>query len=619
MIQKVARHHLIPLDKEQLDNLQSIFVTLSNTQLIWISGYLWGLASHDTKDIDNKINTVHALSQNATSATNNLSVLSKIFIISASQTGNARRLAEQLRDNFLTAHLDVILVNAGDFKFKTIATVKFLIVIVSTYGEGEPPEEAIPLYKYLFSSRALSMRDTYFAVFSLGDRSYKYFAKAGKDLDHRLEALGACRLYKCVDADLDFQDIANSWIKQMVLLFQKKLNLNLVNVQNNQEFNIVSSKQTDVIYCQDMPFVACLLVKQKITSRLSLKDIHHLEIDITNSNLMYTPGDALGVWYENDFCVVHEILKLLHFTGNEQVEIKGKLMLLSEALCHCYELIKNMPVVVKNIATVTQDTTLLNLLSDNNAEKLNKFCMTTSIIDMMRCVSVKLSPQQLLQILCPMKPRFYSISSSQVEVGVGEVHITVGVVRYKINGDRNTGNASGYLVDRLQENDNVRVFIQSNNNFRLPTDSNVSIIMIGAGTGIAPFRAFMQQRSADKALGKNWLFFGNLRFIDDFLYQVEWQRYVKDGLLNRIDTAWSRDQNHKIYVQNKLLQNSAELWSWIQEGAHVYVCGDANRMARDVEYTLISLTSKHGDMSIEKAQEFWHDMRTQRRYQRDIY
>lgn len=616
MMKNVLCHNITPFTKEQLDTFQSIFSKLSNAQLIWISGYLWGLSCNalvsEGKNIDHTCKSTHI---------ENVGIAKdlQIVIVSASQTGNARKIAEQLRDSFIASNLGIVLFNAADFKFKQISKVKFLIVIISTHGEGDPPEEAILLYKYLFSKRAVRMEDTNFIVFGLGDRSYSNFAQAGRDLDNRLEELGACRLYKRIDADLDFQETADVWIKEIVFLFQEKLSDYFVQKKNNEASNVIFNQKKRIVYCKEFPFFGCLLTRQKITSRLSLKDVHHLEINITNSNLIYWPGDALGVWYENDVHLVHEILELLHLTGDEEVKVKGKLMILSEALrCH-YELTKNTPVLIKDMARVTKNQMLLDLLLDSNTEKLKSFFTITPIVEMLRYICVKLSPQDLLQVLRPIQPRFYSISSAQSEVGIEEVHITVGVIRYKFNGRFRTGGASGYLVDRLKENDNVRVFIVSNNNFRLPKNLQTPVIMIGAGTGIAPFRAFMQQRSSDGATGKNWLFFGNLRFVDDFLYQVEWQRYVKEGLLTKINTAWSRDQYHKVYVQDKLLQNSVELWSWIQEGAYVYICGDASRMAIDVEQALVRLTSKLGDMSIEKANEFWDNMRVQRRYQRDIY
>ncbi|URJ30203.1 NADPH-dependent assimilatory sulfite reductase flavoprotein subunit [Blochmannia endosymbiont of Camponotus sp.] len=606
MMKKIIHNEITPLTSEQLNDLQSIFATLSNSQLIWVSGYLWGLINAIQTD---KITNVSEKNKIINFVPNK-----KITLISASQTGNARQLAEQLRDDINAINLDVILFNARDYKFKKIAEEALLIIITSTYGEGEPPEEAIALHKYLFSNKAVKMENTYFAVFSFGDRSYEYFAKAGKDFDHRLEELGAHRLCDRVDVDIDFKEEANIWRKKIVLLLKKKITNTSVFDQINKVHKTIQVNH--ILYNRAHPFVAYLSTRQKVTSRNSLKDVHHLEIDITDSNISYQPGDSLGVWYENDPNLIDELLELLGLKGTEEIQIKGKLTSLNEALKNHYELTHNSTIVVKNMANITQNKILRDLCSDQ--EKLNTFILTTPIIEMMHHMSVKINAQELLQILRPMQPRFYSISSAQSEVGE-EVHITVSAIRYKINERFRTGGASSYLVDRIKENDKIRIFIEPNDNFRLPKDSNVPIIMIGAGTGIAPFRAFMQQRATDGALGKNWLFFGNLRFIDDFIYQVEWQHYFKNGVLTKIDTAWSRDQNYKIYVQNKLLKNSAEVWSWIQEGAHIYVCGDAKYMAKDVDKTLIMLTSQHGSMNLDKANEFWDEMRIKQRYQRDIY
>lgn len=606
MMKKTANNEITPLTSEQLDYIQSFLVTLSSSQLIWVSGYLWGL----TRVVES--NKVTDISTNAN--IENVHLNKTITLISASQTGNARQLAEQLRQDIDAVNLDVVLFNAGDYKFKQIYKETLLIIITSTYGEGEPPEEAIELHRYLLSNKAVKMTNTHFAVFSFGDRSYEHFAKAGKDFDNRLEELGAHRLCDRIDVDIDFEEEANIWRKKIVLLLKKKIISTSVFNKNNKICSIEPVKHT--VYNKEYPLTACLSTRRKITSRNSLKDVHHLEIDITDSNLHYQPGDALGVWYKNDLDLINELLELLRLKGTEKVQVKKESMSLSTALQKHYELTHNTSVVVKNIATISQDKMLLDLL--RNQEKLNKFIAITPIIEMMHRVSFSITPQKLLQILRPMQPRFYSISSAQSEVG-NEIHITVSVVRYKTNERFRTGGASGYLVDRIKENEKIRIFIEPNNNFRLPKNPNIPVIMIGAGTGIAPFRAFMQQRFTDDASGKNWLFFGNLKFIDDFLYQIEWQRYFRDGLLTKIDTAWSRDQNDKIYVQNKLLKNGAELWSWIQEGAHIYVCGDAKRMAQDVDKALVTLTSKYGNMDLDKANEFWHKMRMYHRYQRDIY
>lgn len=601
------------LTSEQLEQLRSFLKNLSENQLIWISGYIWGLIGDHSfkKSIINsdKIEVLEELDKCSIT-------YPQITIIVASQTGNARKIAQQLHDELAVMNLNVILFNAGDYVYKKIADITLLIFITSTHGNGEPPEEAIPLYQYLFSKNAPKLKNTSFVVLSLGDRSYEHFAKAGKDFDKRFEELGGHRLYNRVDVDTDFSHDVKIWKKQIISYITSK---QTDAVKLNKYHNIKNNKNNSnfVIYSKESPFIAHLSNRQKITSRNSEKDIHHLEIDIKDSNISYQPGDALGVWYENDLNLVNELLKIVHLTGNESVEIKkGKVIFLYEALQKHYELTQNHPIVIKKIATISKNKSLSILLKQH--DQLKNFMSQTPLIDIMRQVSITLTPQDLLKILRPMKPRFYSIASAQSEVGE-EIHITVSAVRYKINGYFRAGGASSYLIDRIQENDELRVFVEPNQNFRLPNNSNISIIMIGVGTGIAPFRAFMQQRALNRSTGKNWLFFGNPKFVDDFLYQIEWQRYVKSGLLNKIDTAWSRDQDHKIYVQDKILQNSAEFWDWIQSGTHVYVCGDAKYMAHDVEQALILLTSRQGCMSLEEANDFWNNMRIQHRYQRDVY
>ncbi|RTF14574.1 NADPH-dependent assimilatory sulfite reductase flavoprotein subunit, partial [Serratia marcescens] len=369
-------------------------------------------------------------------------------------------------------------------------------------------------------------------------------------------------------------------------------------------------------YSKEQPLTAQLAVNQKITGRASDKDVRHIEIDLGDSGLRYQPGDALGVWFDNDPALVDELVQLLWLKGDEPVEVEGQTLPLAQALRSHFELTQNTTPIVDKYAALSRDEKLIGLLADKAA--LQQYAHNTPIVDMVRQAPADLSADQLVGLLRPLTPRLYSIASSQAE-NESEVHITVGVVRYDIDGRARSGGASGFLADRLEEDGDVRVFIEHNDNFRLPANPEAPVIMIGPGTGIAPFRAFMQQRDADGAGGKNWLFFGNPHFTEDFLYQVEWQRYVKDGLLTRIDLAWSRDQQHKIYVQDKLREQGAEVWRWIQEGAHIYVCGDANRMAKDVENTLLELVAEHGGMDTEQADEFLSELRLERRYQRDVY
>ena len=563
MTTQVPPSALLPLNPEQLARLQAATTDLTPTQLAWVSGYFWGVLNQQPA----------ALAATPAPAAE----MPGITIISASQTGNARRVAEALRDDLLAEKLNVKLVNAGDYKFKQIASEKLLIVVTSTQGEGEPPEEAVALHKFLFSKKAPKLENTAFAVFSLGDSSYEFFCQSGKDFDSKLAELGGERLLDRVDADVEYQAAASEWRARVVDALKSRAPV--AAPSQSVATGVVNEIHTSP-YSKDAPLVASLSVNQKITGRNSEKDVRHIEIDLGDSGLRYQPGDALGVWYQNDPALVKELVELLWLKGDEPVTVEGKTLPLNEALQWHFELTVNTANIVENYATLTREA--------------------------------------LINLLRPLTPRLYSIASSQAEVE-NEVHVTVGVVRYDVEGRARAGGASSFLADRVEEEGELRVFIEHNDNFRLPANPETPVIMIGPGTGIAPFRAFMQQRAADEAPGKNWLFFGNPHFTEDFLYQVEWQRYVKEGVLTRIDLAWSRDQKEKIYVQDKLREQGAELWRWINDGAHIYVCGDANRMAKDVEQALLEVIAEFGGMDTEAADEFLSELRVERRYQRDVY
>ncbi|WP_423060853.1 NADPH-dependent assimilatory sulfite reductase flavoprotein subunit [Citrobacter portucalensis] len=590
---------LLPLNPEQLARLQAATTDFTPAQLAWVSGYFWGVLNQQP-------------GSNAV-ATAPVAEMPGVTLISASQTGNARRVAEALRDDLIAAKLNVTLINAGDYKFKQIANEKLLIVVASTQGEGEPAEEAVALHKFLFSKKAPKLDNTAFAVFGLGDTSYEFFCQAGKDFDTKLAELGGERLLDRVDADVEYQAAAAQWRARLVdVLKARAPAAPSVQVAANGAVNEVHSSP----YTKEAPLTASLAVNQKITGRDSQKDVRHIEIDLGDSGLRYQPGDALGVWYQNDPALVKELVELLWLKGDEPVTVEGKTLSLAEALQWHFELTVNTGNIVENYATLTRSETLLPLVGDK--AQLQHYAATTPIVDMVRFSPAQLDAQTLVDLLRPLTPRLYSIASSQAEVE-SEVHVTVGVVRYEIEGRARAGGASSFLADRVEEEGEVRVFIEHNDNFRLPANPQTPVIMIGPGTGIAPFRAFMQQRAADGAEGKNWLFFGNPHFTEDFLYQVEWQRYVKEGVLSRIDLAWSRDQKEKVYVQDKLRQQGAELWRWINDGAHIYVCGDANRMAKDVEQALLEVIAEFGGMDIEAADEFLSELRIERRYQRDVY
>ncbi|MTC46255.1 NADPH-dependent assimilatory sulfite reductase flavoprotein subunit [Providencia sp. wls1922] len=591
----------LPISTEQLGRLQTAVGDYSSHQLAWLSGYLWGMVNQNSAQSES------VPASNAPQET--------VTIISASQTGNARRLAEQLREKLLSEKISANLVNAGDYKFKQINQEKVVIVVASTQGEGEPAEEAVALHKYLNSKKAPDLSAAHYAVFALGDSSYEHFCQAGKDFDSQFEKLGASALLPRVDADVEYQALADEWVSSLTQILKARVpaqsDSQLINTQSGSVNQLDSSP-----YTKTAPLTASLLSNQKITGRGSDKDVRHIEIDLGNSGLRYQPGDALGVWFDNDPALVDELISLLWLQGDEDVFIGQQRHSLRDALTYQLELTQNTHLIVEKYAQLSKDDSLLGLISDKPA--IMQYAQTTPIVDMVRQAAAQPSAQEFVDLLRPLTPRLYSISSSQAEA-TDEVHATVGVVRYEIDGRPRTGGASGFLADRLNEGDELRVFIEHNDNFRLPADSNTPVIMIGPGTGIAPFRAFLQQRDNDGSEGKNWLFFGNPHFVDDFLYQVEWQRYVKDGLLTHISLAWSRDQAEKVYVQDKLREQGSEVWDWIQQGAHIYVCGDANRMAKDVEQALLDVISEHGHMDEEQADDFLSELRVMRRYQRDVY
>lgn len=585
------------------DELKKIIENYNDKQLAWLSGYLWGRAEKSS---------VEQVLPSTTLPSNMTQAEQKVTIISASQTGNARRVANELSQDIERLGIAVTHLPAGEYKAKKLSQEEILILVTSTQGEGEPPEEALLLYKYLFAAKAPKLTHLQFAVFGLGDASYPKFCQAAKDFDQRFAELDAQRLLVRVDADTDFQTVSTSW-RQAVI--DKLSQLQLSNTQSPTE-NSTSIAVNSSLYHRDNPFIATVNVNQKITSRDSDRDIRHIELDLSDSNLHYQPGDAVGVWYQNSNELVEEILSITQLAGETPVEHHGQQIALKTVLTEYVELTQNTPIIIEKYAQAVQHPELLTLIGDREA--LLEMSQTLPLVDMLNRYRGKIEVQTFVELLRPLTPRFYSIASAQDEVG-SEVHLTVNVVRYQVDDKIRMGGASGFLANQIADQDQVKIFIEHNDNFRLPDDTHAPIIMIAAGTGIAPFRAFLQQRASQGATGKNWLFFGNPHFISDFLYQVEWQSYVKEGLLTRIDLAWSRDQAEKIYVQDKLIAQASDIWQWLQEGAFIYVCGDAKRMAKAVDLALQQILMTQAQYSQEQAISYLDELRSQKRYQRDVY
>lgn len=588
--------HLAPLSDEQQRQLSQALSTLNTQQLAWVSGYLYGLSQSGQQPV--------ATSTAAVAPGGSLTILY------GSQTGNAKGVASAIKAQAEARGLPVTLTSMADYKPKQLKKETHLLVVVSTYGEGEPPESAVDLYEQLKKGKVGKLEGLKFAVLGLGDSSYEFFCQTGKDFDSLLTKAGADRVHELASLDVDYQDAAKAWGEQAVNAIAATLS---AGPAGSSVASAVQQAVGHSQYSKENPFPARLSVNQKITGRDSTKDIRHIEISLEESGIRYQPGDALGIWFDNDTDLVGEVLALAGLSGDEATA-RGDLR--SELTRH-FELTRLHGGFITGLADISDNAALKDLAGDK--AQINALVASAQVVDVLKRFPTVLAAEQLLGLLRPLTPRLYSIASSQSEVEE-EVHLTVGVVRYpQEDGTVRSGAASSYLADRLAEDAEVRVFVEHNDNFRLPSNPDTPVIMVGPGTGIAPFRAFLQEREAQGAEGKNWLFFGNPHFTQDFLYQVEWQRYVKSGLLSKISLAFSRDQANKIYVQDRLREAGLELYQWLEAGAHFYVCGDANHMAKDVQEALLDVIAEHGQKSREEAEEYLSELRRAKRYQRDVY
>ena len=585
--------------------LAAQITALNPLQLAWLSGYCWSQAGGQAVQ--------PGIGAPAAVAPAPAAEPLRVAVISASQTGNARKVAAELQQRLAAAGVNAVHAAAADYKPKNIAGEQLVLLVTSTQGEGEPPEEALSLYKLLSGKKAPKLSGLKFAVLGLGDSSYPMFCGAGKSFDELLAKLGGERLLERQDCDLEYQAEAAAWLDKIVPLVGSLAAAPAAATGTGNASGSPAPAAPASAYNKANPFPATLLVRQKITGRDSEKDVRHIEIDLSGSGLQYRAGDALGVWFENDPAVVDEILAAVSLKGDEPVNAGGQGKTVREALLHDWEIGLNTPQFVQGYAEISGNPELKQAAADASA-----YAAANPIAGIVSQYPAALTAEQLAGLLRPLAPRLYSISSAPEEVGE-EVHLTVGVLRYEHNGIPRTGAASGFLGERLEEEGSVRVFVEENPRFRLPENSDTPVIMIGAGTGVAPFRAFMQQRAANGDSGKNWLIFGNQHFTQDFLYQTEWQGWAKDGLLNKYDFAWSRDQEEKIYVQHEIREEAAELWQWLQQGAHIYVCGDASRMAKDVEQALLDTIAEQGGLSADDADEYLDNLRQEGRYQRDVY
>jgi len=584
---------LVPtLSEAKLGAFVGLADGLSSEALLWLSGYAAGLAARSTPTAANAAPSTQATPQAAPTLT----------IVYGSQTGNSRRIAEGLAARLEAAGVATRLFRADIYPTPELKREKFLQVVISTQGDGDPPDDARSWFEFVTGSKAPRLPSLKFGVLGLGDSSYPKFCETARLLDARLEQLGASRWHALAQADVDIDAVADPWLEALVPIARSELAVPAA----KDKVTALRAPSALPAISRARPFNARVLANQRITGRDSDRDTRHVELSLENSGLEYEPGDALGVWPTNPSALVDEVLRSLRLDGDEPVEHSNESHPLRAWLEQRRELTRlDRPFLARH-AALSGDETLARLLEPANGSELREWLGTRQPIDVIQGSPAHWTASTLVAALRPLAPRLYSIASSRKAVGE-EAHLVVGHVEYENAGARRWGAASHYLATRIEEA-TASIFIEANERFRLPADGSRDIIMIGAGTGIAPFRGFVQERSETGARGRNWLVFGNPRFSSDFLYQLEWQRALRQGQLQRLDLAFSRDGAQRTYVQQRLREQASQLRAWIDKGAYLYVCGKEATLGRDVHATLLGILGDQRD-----------ELQREGRYLRDVY
>lgn len=600
-----------PFNQEQVELLNQLLPILTETQQIWLGGYL---SASQLATQSNASGSVAVLEAPATQ----LEVISKeVTILYGSQTGNGQALAEKLTKNLKAEEYQVTLASMNEFKPNALKKIENLLLIVSTHGEGDPPDNALPFHEFLHSKRAPKLENLQFSVLSLGDSSYEFFCKTGKQFDERLLELGAKQLSPRVDCDLDYDESAAEWFTYVLATLNEQQGSSSTTVQ--QPVNKVIEEQLE--YSRTNPFKAEILENLNLNGRGSNKETRHLELSLEGSNLEFEPGDSLGIYPENDFELVDTLIEEMGWNASEVVKVnkQGELKPLREALISNFEITVLTKPLLQKAANFTANNELKELLEPEREQDCRDYLYGRDLLDLVRDFAPwEVSLSNFIAILRKIPARLYSIASSS-KTNPDEVHLTIGTVRYEAHGRDRVGVCSDECAVRAQPGDHLPVYVQRNSNFKLPEDPNTPLIMVGPGTGIAPFRSFLEEREEIGAEGKTWLFFGDQHFVTDFLYQIEWQQWLKEGVLTRMDVAFSRDTKDKVYVQHRMLENSQAIFKWLEEGAVLYVCGDEKHMAADVHATLEKILQAEGAMNSKEASDYLADMQQQKRYQRDVY
>lgn len=594
-----------PIPSEHRNALSGILSSLNRDQILWLSGYLAG-----------KVGLIDGpATAGVEGSPTSLSARASLTILYGTESGNAEALADKAKAKAAALGFEPKVLNMADCTPDILKSVENLLIIVSTWGDGEPPDQAAPFHKAMMAESAPQLKSLHYSVLALGDTSYAKFCQTGKDFDQRLEQLGAQRFYPRVDCDVDYEESFNKWLSGALTELSSLTKPSAAPVGGT-----ASAPQPTVAYGKKHPFPSTLKDRILLNGRGSAKETIHLEFSLSGSGMTYEPGDALAVIPANNKNYIENLIEVGHFDPEEKVPLAdGSETPLYQALVKQYDITGLSKNILQKYNQFAKSSRIDELLSPERSEELKEYLHGREIIDLLADFPIKGLPgKDFVSILRKMPPRLYSISSS-LKAHPEEVHLTVAVVRYQTHGRNREGVCSTYLSDRVGVGETVPVYVHNNKNFKLPASGDVPIIMVGPGTGVAPFRAFIEERAAVGAKGRNWLIFGDQHYTYDFLYQLEWQQYLKDGVLTRLDVAFSRDQPKKIYVQDRMREQGKQLYAWLEEGAHFYVCGDAKRMAPDVNEALIEIVQKHGQRTREQAEEYIQKLHKDKRYQRDVY
>ncbi|GAC1594271.1 MAG: assimilatory sulfite reductase (NADPH) flavoprotein subunit [Hymenobacter sp.] len=595
----------LPFLTPKLDEaaLQQFTADLSAQQLMWLSGYFYGQATGGAAGAP----AARAVPAAAPA------LAGKLTILYGSHTGNGKKIAQQAAAAAQRRGLSAEVLDMNDYPTRQLAQEQHLLVIVSTHGEGDPPVAAEELHQFLGGTRAPKLPKLRFAVLALGDSSYLHFCQTGKDFDERLATQGATRLLARVDADVDYHAVADKWVEDVLEKITGAAQPATVTVGATREAAAPAPSE----FTKANPWPARILESIQLNGRGSTKETYHLELDLAGAGLHYAPGDALAVLPINHDPLVEEVLRAARLTDSTPVQLGDESLPLAAVLATRRELTVLTRDVLERYAVLAPHPELQALLT--NTARLQPYLYGRDVADLLTEFPTDgLTAQALADTLRPLPSRAYSIASSLL-AHPDEVHLTVGTVRYEAHGRRKHGVCSSFLADRAGVGDEVRVYVEHNEYFKLPADPATDVIMVGAGTGVAPFRAFVEERVETGAPGRNWLLFGNPHFTTDFLYQAEWQQHLKRGGLSRLDVAFSRDQAEKTYVQDRLLENAQEVFGWLESGAYFYVCGDKDRLGKAVQAGLTQVVQQVAGFSAEAAADYVRALKKQRRYLEDVY